>query len=132
MAIIQRDGNTVTAIGERRRSRGRRNIFRFLGVAISATVLLFAVSITAFAAGNWTPWDGNHITTKAKCMARLNYIAKTYNVAKNALRCQAYSTACGPGGTIYYVLEIDTDRARASSTPDDYSLASAIPAVASC
>jgi hypothetical protein len=50
--------------------------------------------------GVWVPWDGNRITTEAKCNARAAYLTKTYN---EHFKCVPESNPCGPGVWIVYV-----------------------------
>ncbi|MEV6928323.1 hypothetical protein AB0M46_28070 [Dactylosporangium sp. NPDC051485] len=59
-------------------------------------------------AATWVPWDGNHITSQNNCLSRRAYIATTYNIPPQDLRCQYYPpNSCGGSG--YWLLELDVD-----------------------
>ncbi|WP_062461082.1 hypothetical protein [Demequina soli] len=68
------------------------------------------------AAASWVEWDGNHITTAAKCAARLTYIANTYNIQRSALWCEKVAVPICPP-QYYWVLMINTSAA-AFSVPE--------------
>lgn len=62
----------------------------------------------------WVPWDGFHITTQAKCLARKQYISQTYQIPLSSLRCvQEGLPPC-----TYWILEVDADRAPAPHIAD--------------
>jgi hypothetical protein len=74
----------------------------------------------------WSPWDGNHITTEAKCLSRRSFISKTYKIKLGDLRC-IYFDACPTGYWVLYVWD--------GAAPPEFTGESArvkAPAVALC
>lgn len=95
------------------------------GTATAATVVDTggtAQVIPQMPAPNWVPWDGNHITTYAKCQNRLNFIAQTYNIPTSDLQCRSFQTlTCPP--TTYWVLYVNNNSPAAIVISSDTSTA---------